>query len=57
MGDPPEDWAPLVDLSGMSIPDLLAAGGDSTLSRSLERILRDLDDPNGVISAFSSFAV
>ena len=56
MSDPTEDWAPLFDTSGMTIPELMAASGDSALGRSLQRLLDSLDDPNGVISAFSSFA-
>jgi FXSXX-COOH protein len=55
-GTEPQRWAPLIDVSDMSIADLLAAGQDSTLARSVARLVESLDDPNGVISAFSSFA-
>ena len=51
-GDP--TWAPLVDVSGMPIADLQRAG-DTVLGRCIERLIRSLDDPNGVISAFGSF--
>jgi FXSXX-COOH protein len=49
-----QPWAPLVDVSGLPVTDLLASG-DSALARSVQRLVRGLDDPNGVISAFSSF--
>jgi hypothetical protein len=32
------------------------ADGDSALARSVRQVLRGLDDPNGVLSAFDSFA-
>ena len=49
-------WAPLVDVSSERLADLLAGGGsDTALARSTQRLVRSLDDPNGVISAFSSF--
>ncbi len=48
------DWAPLVDVSGWTMAEL--AGGDSALARSVRQVLRGLDDPNGVLSAFDSFA-
>lgn len=47
-------WAPLVEVSHLPIADLVA-GGDPALTRSVERLVRSLDDPDGVISAFSSF--
>lgn len=55
--NPEEDqgWVPLIDVTG--IPPLqLFADQDDTLARSVQRLIRSLDDPNGVISAFSSFA-
>jgi hypothetical protein len=33
----------------------LLANGDSTLARCVDRLIRSLDDPNGVISAFQNF--
>ena len=48
-------WAPLIDVSGMAISDLMGSG-DSALDRCVRRLIDSLDDPNGVISAFSSFA-
>jgi FXSXX-COOH protein len=54
--DPRSQWAPLIDVSNVRLSDLLASdGGDSALARSTQRLVRSLDDPNGVISAFSSF--
>jgi FXSXX-COOH protein len=47
-------WAPLVDVSRMPIAELHGAG-DTVLGRTLERLIRSLDDPDGVISAFGSF--
>lgn len=49
------EWAPLVDLSEMSILELMASD-DSTLARSIQQLLASINDPNGVISAFSSYA-
>jgi FXSXX-COOH protein len=48
-------WEPLIDVSNTPIADLLTQGGDTALTRSVRRLVRDLDDPNGVISAFNSF--
>jgi FXSXX-COOH protein len=47
-------WAPLVEVSHLPITDLVG-GSDPALSRSVQRLVRSLDDPDGVISAFSSF--
>jgi FXSXX-COOH protein len=54
-GNDSHQWAPLIDVSDTAITDLLAQGGDTALARSMRRLVDDLDDPNGVISAFSSF--
>lgn len=52
-----QSWAPLADMSEDSITELMEAAKEKpALSRSLARLLRDLNDPNGVISAFSAFA-
>ena len=52
-------WQPLLDVSQRSVVELLA-GGDTgaspALARCVDRSLRSLDDPNGVISAFQNFA-
>ena len=48
-------WAPLVDITGISIADLYRSG-DPILTRSVDRLIASLDDPNGIISAFNSFA-
>ncbi|MEU4156495.1 FxSxx-COOH cyclophane-containing RiPP peptide [Actinoplanes sp. NPDC026670] len=45
----------LLDVRTMPAAEI-AAARDSALSRSLRRVLDSLDDPNGVLSAFSSFA-
>jgi FXSXX-COOH protein len=48
-------WVPLVDVS--DLPILAVSAGDETaLGRSLRQVIKSLDDPNGVISAFDSFA-
>jgi len=48
-------WAPIPDLSGQSV-DLLDLADDSVLGRCLRQVVESLDDPNGVLSAFQSFA-
>jgi FXSXX-COOH protein len=48
-------WAPLIDVSDISIADLYQSG-DAVLARSVNRLVESLDDPNGIISAFQSFA-
>jgi FXSXX-COOH protein len=48
-------WAPLIDVTGISIADLHKSG-DPILTRSVDRLVESLDDPNGIISAFNSFA-
>ena len=48
-------WAPLVDAKGISVRELIESG-DAVLARSVKRLVDSLDDPNGVISAFNSFA-
>lgn len=44
----------LIDMSGVPLKDL-NVDPDTALGRSIARILESLKDPNGVISAFSSF--
>lgn len=48
-------WAPLVDVSGLPLAALTATS-QPVLAQALRRVLAGLDDPNGVISAFDSFA-
>lgn len=48
-------WSPLVDVSEMSLSDLITPD-NSALSLCLERLVRGLDDPDGIISAFQNFA-
>jgi FXSXX-COOH protein len=50
-----EPFAPLTDVSNLSFA-ALRAGDDTALGRSLRQVISSLDDPNGVISAFQSFA-
>ena len=52
------DQAPLIDLADVRLGDLLRGGSDTNqaqLRLIVERILRDLRNPDGVISAFGSF--
>jgi hypothetical protein len=49
------NWIPLIDVSGVPIRDLIGHT-DTTLARVLRQVIASLDDPNGVISAFQSFA-
>lgn len=52
-----DDWEPLPDISGCKLSQLVkGTPEDSSLRRALDRLVRSLDDPEGVISAFSSFA-
>ncbi|GAA4436977.1 hypothetical protein [Phytohabitans houttuyneae] len=53
-GSTPQD-AGLVDVAGISLNHLLDADGDSPVLRSIRRLQSGLNDPNGVLSAFSSF--
>ncbi len=48
-------WTPLIDVSDMATTELLA-NGNLVLARTVQRLVRSLDDPDGVISAFQSFA-
>jgi hypothetical protein len=54
-GPDAEQWAPLVEVSHRPIADLITSGADPALARSVQRLVRSLDDPDGVISAFNSF--
>jgi hypothetical protein len=47
-------WAPLVDVTQRPILELLA-NGDTAMARCTTRLIRSLDDPNGVISAFANY--
>jgi FXSXX-COOH protein len=47
-------WRPLIDVSGVSLAELTNRG-DDVIARAVRQVLRSLDDPNGVISAFESF--
>lgn len=52
-----DDWEPLPDVSGRNLSQLVkGTPEDSSLRRALDRLVKSLDDPEGVISAFSSFA-
>jgi len=50
------NWAPLIDASDMELRALMEAQDQPNVKAVLERLLTSLDDPNGVISAFQSFA-
>lgn len=45
-------FAPLLDVSDLSIDELRGA---PALARVVARLLSDLDDPHGVVSAFGSY--
>jgi hypothetical protein len=47
-------WAPLIDVSRTPLRQL-RRGDVTVFDRSLDRLIKSLDDPNGVISAFGSF--
>lgn len=49
------EFEPLPDLSNVSMAALLDGAGGVPLQRSAKRLVASLDDPNGVISSFSSF--
>jgi hypothetical protein len=55
---PPVDpgWTPLVDVMTHASLRELFADGDSNLALCIRRLVNGLDDPDGVISAFQSFA-
>ncbi|MEU7823601.1 hypothetical protein [Catellatospora sp. NPDC049133] len=54
MEPPAAAWSPLVDLSDRPLLDAIQAGDDA-LARAARRVIRALDDPDGIISAFQSF--
>ena len=55
IGDGDLRRAPLVDASRIPLHELMNSD-DPVLTRSLQRVLLSLDDPDGVISAFQSYA-
>ncbi|WP_144126886.1 hypothetical protein [Catellatospora sichuanensis] len=46
-------WSPLVDLTDRPLLEVIQ-GGDDALARAARRVIRALDDPDGIISAFQS---
>lgn len=51
-----QEWAPLVDVSGMTLEDImLQAEPGSPIYAATERVIKSLDDPDGIISAFQSY--
>lgn len=42
-------------MATIPLTELVEAHGDSPVLRSIRRLQQSLDDPNGVLSAFSSF--
>jgi FXSXX-COOH protein len=49
------EFSPLVDVSRLSFA-AMRARRDTALNRALQQVVASLDDPDGVISAFQSFA-
>ncbi len=47
--------AALVNVANEPLINLMAAQPDSPVYRAIQRIQQNLADPNGVLSAFSSF--
>lgn len=47
--------AELVDVANVPLAKLVKAQGDSPVLRSVQRLKASLEDPNGVLSAFSSY--
>ena len=47
--------AGLVDVANVPLAKLIEAHGDSPVLRSVKRLKASLEDPKGVLSAFSSF--
>jgi len=48
-------WAPLVDVSQMSIRELFATD-DSVIASCVRRLVGNLHRPDGILSGFQSFA-
>ncbi|GLZ01428.1 hypothetical protein [Actinoplanes sp. NBRC 103695] len=48
-------FVPVIDVSRLSLAQLTRSNRPE-MSRSLRQVINTLDDPNGVISAFQSFA-
>lgn len=46
---------PLIDVSQISVEELLSST-DPNLLACVQRVVASLDDPDGIISAFQSFA-
>lgn len=49
------EWPPLLDVNNRRLVELLA-DGDDVLARCVNRVVKSLDDPDGVISAFQNYA-
>lgn len=54
MAEPTEQWEPLIDVSGLSITEIVSSN-DAILDRCLKRVVAEVEDPDGIISAFQSF--
>lgn len=53
------DWMkmehePLIDVSQIPVENLMNSSNPA-LTRAVDQLLKDIDDPNGVLSAFGSF--
>jgi len=55
MTTPEPHAAPLYDVSNIPFEELLASD-NVNLAATIQRLVKSLDDPNGIISAFQSFA-
>jgi hypothetical protein len=51
--DDGSEWAPLMDVTQESVSTLIEMQKD-VLALCLQRMLKDLDDPHGVISGFNN---
>ena len=50
-----EPWIPLIDVTDLPMAEILA-GDDTVLGQCVRRLVDSIDDPDGIISAFQSFA-
>lgn len=47
-------WHPLINVEATPMSELASYDPDSQVGRAITRILSELDDPDGIISAFQS---
>ncbi len=53
-GEPTEWRSVMIDLSGVSLAELVDDGDESVLAHSLRRVMGDLDGPGEPIAGFNS---